>query len=94
MCLTSVRILPVEIAAHPIDTIVSRTDIKSEKNKRNYRKQKDHIKLMSYIRDEINGNKDWRNTEGRPTAEKTVREWQEMHPKGKKADCIRVSETP
>ncbi|GAA6273811.1 hypothetical protein [Anaerostipes hadrus] len=31
--------------------------------------------------------------EGRPkgsgTAEQTVREWQESHPAGKKADCIR-----
>ena len=27
--------------------------------------------------------------EGRPTAERTVREWQESHPTGKKADCIR-----
>ena len=27
--------------------------------------------------------------EGRPTAEKTVKQWQQKHPEGKKADCIR-----
>ena len=26
---------------------------------------------------------------GRPSQEQTVREWQELHPDGKKADCIR-----
>ena len=44
---------------------------------------------MNFVRDELNGNKDWRNKEGRPTAEQIVREWQENHPDGKKADCHR-----
>lgn len=57
--------------------------------KRNGRKQAEHIKLMNFVRDEINGNKDWRNKEGRPTAEQKVRAWQKDHPKGKKVDCIR-----
>lgn len=35
-------------------------------NKRNYRKQEAHIKIMNYIRDELNQNKNWRNTKGRP----------------------------
>lgn len=62
-------------------------------NKRNGRKQKDHIRLMNFVRDEINGNKDWRNTEGRPKGSSTQREaveaWQKAHPEGRKADCIR-----
>lgn len=46
-----------------IDDIIKLTDIHIEKNKRNYRKQKDHIKLMNYVRDEINKNTTW-NKEG------------------------------
>ena len=52
--------------------------------KRNGRKQAEHIKLMNFVRDEINGNKDWRNKEGRPTAAQKVRAWQKEHPKEKK----------
>ena len=74
---------------YPIDTIVIRTGILIEKNKRNGRKRADHVKLMNFVRDEINGNKDWRNKDGRPSAEQIVLEWQEKHPEGKKADCIR-----
>lgn len=74
---------------YPIDTIVNRTGIPIEKNKRNHRKQSEHIKLMNFVREELNGNKDWRNKDGRPTKEQTVREWQELHPDGRKADCIR-----
>lgn len=72
-----------------IDDISKITDIRIEKNKRNGRKRKDHIKLMNYIRDEINGNKEWRNKDGRPTAELHVAEWRRSHPDGRKVDCIR-----
>ena len=69
---------------YPIDTIVNRTDIKIEKNKRNGRKQKDHVKLMNFVRDEINGNKDWRNKDGRPkgsgTKERLVKDYAASHP--------------
>lgn len=44
---------------------------------------------MNFVRDEINGNKEWRTGNGRPSAEQIVLEWQEKHPEGKKADCIR-----
>lgn len=72
-----------------IEYISKKTGIKLIPNKRNGRKQLEHIKLMNFVRDEINGNKNWRNINGRPTAELTVREWRENHPDGKKADCIR-----
>ena len=73
----------------PIKDISKLSGIAIEKNKRNGRKQKEHIKLMNFVRDEINCNKDWRNKDGRPTAEQTVKEWQENNPKGTKAECIR-----
>lgn len=48
---------------------------------------------MNFVRDEINGNKDWRNKEGRPKGSSKqrliVEEWQQKHPDGRKADCIR-----
>lgn len=58
-------------------------------NKRNGRKQAEHIRLMNFVREELNGNTEWRNKDGRPTAENTVREWQQQHPNGRKADCHR-----
>ena len=61
---------------YPIDTIVVRTGIPIEKNKRNGRKQADHVKLMNFIRDEINGNKNWREGNGRPSKQDIVEEWQ------------------
>lgn len=58
-------------------------------NKRNGRKQEQHLILARGIRqlkgqlgDNVSGG-------GRPTAEGTVREWQENNPGGRKSDCIR-----
>ena len=73
----------------PIDSIVNLTNIAIEKNKRNHRKQADHLKLMRFIRDEINGNKDWQNKDGRPTKEQEVKEWRLNNPDGSKAECNR-----
>lgn len=80
---------------YPIDTIVNRTGIPIEKNKRNGRKQSIHIQTVNamrkFRRDELGVDEYSKN--GRPkgsgTAEQKVREWKAAHPKGKKADCIR-----
>lgn len=77
------------LITYPIASISNRSGLEIVKNKRNGRKQADHIKLMNYIRDEINGNTDWRNKDGRPTAKKQVLDWRAKNPNGKKADCIR-----
>lgn len=69
--------------------ISKKTGIPLSPNKRNGRKRAEHIKLMNFVRDEINGNTEWRNKDGRPTAEQKVREWQRLHPEGRKVDCIR-----
>ena len=59
-----------------IDDIVKLTDIPIEKNKRNYRKQKEHIKIMNFVRDNISYvDTDWRNKEGRPSKENLVKEY-------------------
>ena len=56
--------------------------------KRNGRKRAEHIKLMNFVRDEINGNKEWRNKEGRPTKEHIVRAYLETHPNATKTEVV------
>lgn len=77
-----------------IEFISKKTGIELKPNKRNGRKQAAHIKLMNYVRDEINGHRDtWRNKDGRPkgsgTKAQIVRDWRAAHPDGKKIDCER-----
>lgn len=74
---------------YPIGSIIYRSGISIEKNKRNGRKQKEHIKIMNFIRDEVNQNKNWRDGNGRPSAQAKVEEWQIMNPTGTKAECNR-----
>ena len=75
---------------YPRAAIEYRTAIPIPANKRNGRKQEEHIKLMNYIRDELNGNKTWnRDGNGRKSQLETVQEWRQKHPTGCKADCIR-----
>ncbi|MBV4152159.1 hypothetical protein, partial [Holdemanella biformis] len=64
-------------------------NIRIEKNKRNGRKQEQHIKIMNAIRDIEHPNGSWINKEGAPTKQSTVQKWRSEHPEGKKADCIR-----
>ena len=77
----------------PRDDIAKLSGLTMPINKRNWRKQAEHVKMMNLIRDEINGNKNWRNKEGRPkgsgTAQLRVYEWRQQHPEGRKADCHR-----
>lgn len=73
---------------YPIDTIVTRTGIAIEKNKRNGRKQAVHVRFMNVQRsfkvelgECTNG--------GRPNKSEIVKKWRFLNPDGKKADCIR-----
>lgn len=56
--------------------------------KRNGRKRADHIKLMNFVRDEINRNTDWRNKNGAPSKQEAVKTWRQLHPNGKPKECI------
>lgn len=71
-----------------IEFISAKTGIPLTPNKRNGRKQKDHIKLMNFVRDEINGNKNWH---GRKSKLEIVYSWRMENPNGRKADCIRAT---
>lgn len=78
----------------PLKDIEKISGIAIKRNRRNGRTQAAHIKLMNYIRDEINGNKEWRNKKGRPKNSgikgKAIHEWKEQHPEGTKAECARA----
>lgn len=77
---------------YPINSISYLTDIHIEKNKRNYRKQKDHIILMNTIKS-LKKQLGEEMKEGRPegsgTKEQIVKEYREKNPTARKSDCIR-----
>ena len=69
--------------------IESNTKVEIPPNKRNWRKQEQHLILARGIRqlkaqlgENVSGG-------GRPTAENTVKKWRQQHPDGRKVDCIR-----
>lgn len=79
----------------PIDTISKLTEIRIEKNKRNGRKLDQHIKMVNSLRvmrRDVLGENEYKNN-GRPkgsgTAQDKVVQWQQEHPNGSKADCIK-----
>jgi len=75
----------------PRDDIAKISGIKIEKNKRNGRKQAEHLKEIRIIRDirmNYQGRK-WTDKNGRPSAQIKVNNYQSQHPNSKKADCIR-----
>lgn len=67
------------------------TDIHIERNKRNGRKQAQHMEVMRAIQSVVNP--DWRNKKGRPkgsgTAEAAIRAFLLEHPTASKAEVIR-----
>ena len=75
-----------ELFTYPINSIVNRSGIKIEKNKRNGRKRDVHMKYMNVIRrvkieiGECTGG-------GRPEKSVQVYEWRQKNPLGRKVDC-------
>lgn len=69
-----------------IDFVSKKTGIELIPNKRNGRKQVDHLKRARAVQMVDYPNHEWA---GRPDKQKIVEEWQESHPEGRKADCIR-----
>ena len=53
-------------------------------NKRNGRKQEQHIKIMNAIREIEHPDGAWRNKDGRPDKQKIVEEWRKKPPRGQK----------
>ena len=78
-----------DFARFPRSEIERLSGIAIPKTKRNGRPQKQHMKIMSSIRDIVHPDGEWRKGNGRPSAEAIVYRWQKNNPDGRKADCIR-----
>ncbi len=75
----------------PIKTIEDTTLFRIERNRRNGRKQDEHLKMMNFVRDNLSyPDGSWRNKEGRPTQVETVRRWREKNPdNNNKSQCAK-----
>ena len=74
---------------YPINSISYLTDIRIEKNKRNYRKQEVHLKRARLVQSLDYPNGEWRNKDGRPSKEQIVKEYRKNNPNAKKSQCIK-----
>lgn len=74
---------------YPINSISYLTDIRIEKNKRNYRKQEVHLKRARLVQSLDYPDGEWRNKEGRPSKEQIVKEYRKNNPNAKKSQCIK-----
>lgn len=77
----------------PRDTIAQLTGLEIKPNKRRKKPLKRDdgtaFKVARMIQNLQDPTGEWRNKEGRPSAELKVRQWQQQNPDGRKADCIR-----
>ena len=73
------------------DEISKLSAIEIKANKRNGRKQADHLKMARFVRDEINQNIHWRDGNGRPELKKVVWEYLKDHPTAKKCEVARAT---
>lgn len=68
----------------PRDDIGKVTGLQMPVNKRNYRKQEQHIRIMNAVRDVLHPDGEWRNKDGRPkgsgTAQEKVCQYRAEHP--------------
>lgn len=74
---------------YPIDFIKDKCDIFIQRNRRNGRKQKVHLERIRALQKVDYPNGEWRKGNGRPTRQAEIESWQQSHPEGTKADCIR-----
>ena len=72
-----------------ISDIEALTNVRIEKNKRNGRKQVQHLQFARGIRDVKASLGEVVSGGGRSSAQKQVHKWREQHPEGRKADCHR-----
>lgn len=76
-----------EYITYPINSIVYRTGLKIEKNKRNGRKQDQHLERARAVQMIDYPNREWINKKGAPNKQSIVKKWKKDHPKGTKAEC-------
>ena len=74
-------------ATYPIKTISDRTGIRIDRNKRNGRKQKVHLRIARATLDIMNEERG-EALQGRPNVREMVLRWKTFNPEGKPKDCI------
>lgn len=82
---------------YPRDLIGKFAGVSMPVNKRNYREQSEHIRIMNAVKEVIYPNGTWRNKEGRPKGSpnkaypkaEIIKQWRLNNPNGKKIDCHR-----
>lgn len=77
------------VVTYPLNSIINRSGLQIERNKRNGRKQAQHLQIARAMRavkgqigEPVSGG-------GRPSKQDIVKEWQQQNPEGRKIDCIR-----
>ncbi|CRI74201.1 Uncharacterised protein [Chlamydia trachomatis] len=79
-----------DLVTYPIGSIAYNSGIPIKQNKRNGRKRAEHIRLMNFVRDELNQNKTWnKEGNGRKPKKDIVQQWRLENPDGRKIDCER-----
>ena len=74
---------------YPIDAVMTRTGISIQRNKRNGRTREKHLERARAVQEIDFPDGQWRNKDGRPTAQAKVMEWRQQHPDRRKIDCER-----
>ena len=74
---------------YPRNSVENRSGIRIDANKRNGRKQADHLRRARAVQAVDYPSGEWREGNGRKSKEPIVVEWLLSHPGGTKADCIR-----
>ena len=72
-----------------IQDIEKLTDVRIDRNKRNGRKQSEHLARARLVQTYDYPNGSWRNKNGTPSKAGQVLAWREAHPDGRKIDCYR-----
>lgn len=76
-----------DLVTYPINSIVYRSGIQIEKNKRNFRKQRIHLKIARSTLDIMN-EENGKSLQGRKPKKDVVQCWRVEHPSGTPKECI------
>ena len=87
-CKSALEAFDERYVTFPLDDISKLTDITIQKNRRNGRKQRVHLRLARSALD-ILSEEAGHPLQGRPDKQKVVKEWQRKNEGRRKADCIR-----
>lgn len=87
--LDALQIYEDDVFTYPINSIVNRSGIKIEKNRRNYRKQEIHLKRIRAAQSVDYPEGEWRNRSGAPSKQALVEEWRLKNPNGSRYQCAK-----